>query len=162
MPSLPEHPPEWIAGAPTVVERTVEIGAPPESVWQHIADHERWPEWFAALAKVEVTGEGAGVGGRRRVTLKGAPGVDEVITAWDENEHFAFAVVATKIPVLAGMAESVRLEPTDDGCRVIYRQGLEPRRGCGWLMGPLSKRMSTQLAAGLAALKTRAEADPTA
>jgi hypothetical protein len=29
-------------------------------------------------------------------------------------------------------------------------------------MGPLSKRMSTQLAAGLAALKTRAEADPTA
>ena len=42
--------------------------------------------------------------------------LDEQFTAWDENEHFAFAVVKSKIPILDTMAESVRIEATDAGC----------------------------------------------
>ncbi len=62
--------------------------------------------------------------------------LDEEFTAWDEDEHFAFAVVQVRLPILATMAESVRLEDVDDGarCRVTYRQGVEGRRGFGWLM----------------------------
>jgi uncharacterized protein YndB with AHSA1/START domain len=157
--SHPVHPPEWIDDAPIRVERTVEIAAPSATVWRHIADHERWPEWFAALAEVEVTGEASGVGGRRRVTVRRAPPIDEVFTAWDPDEHFAFAVVGTKLPILAGMAESVRIEDTAGGCRVTYRQGLQARRGFGWLLSLAARRMGTQLAAALDALADIATSD---
>jgi hypothetical protein len=60
--------------------------------------------------------------------------------------------------MLAGMAESIQLAPSADGCRVIYRQALEPRRGCGWVVGLMAKRMSSQLTLALDALKARAAA----
>ena len=160
MASHPEHPPEWIDSAPIRIERSVQIVAPPATVWSHIADHERWPEWFAALSAVEVTGAPSGIGGRRRVKVQGVPPIDEIFTAWDENEHFAFAVVGTKLPILAGMAESVRVEATDAGCRVTYRQGLEARRGFGWALAPITGRMGSQLAAALDELARTATATP--
>ncbi|NQY56462.1 MAG: SRPBCC family protein [Ilumatobacteraceae bacterium] len=157
MPSHPEHPPEWIDAAPVRVEQRIEIDAPVEAVWARIADHETWPEWFAALDRVEVVGRGSGVGGGRRVTAARLP-VDEVFTAWDENEHFAFAIVRSKLPILQAMAESVRLEETDNGgCRVIYVQGLEARRGFGRVLGAVSRRLDRDLKAGLDALKQTVE-----
>ena len=84
--------------------------------------------------------------------------VDEVFTAWDENEHFAFAIVRSKLPILQAMAESVRLEETDNGgCRVIYVQGLEARRGFGRVLGAVSRRLDRDLKAGLDALKQTVE-----
>ena len=157
MPSHPEHPPEWIDAAPVRVEQRIEIDAPVEAVWARIADHETWPEWFAALDRVEVVGRGSGVGGGRRVTAARLP-VDEVFTAWDENEHCAFAIVRSKLPILQAMAESVRLEETDNGgCRVIYVQGLEARRGFGRVLGAVSRRLDRDLKAGLDALKQTVE-----
>lgn len=166
MPTHPEHPPEWIATAPISVERSVEIAATPAEVWRHVADHESWPDWFGALSKVEVTGEATGVGGRRRVSIKGPSGLDEVFTAWDENERFAFAVVGSKVPFLAALAESVELEPIelgsgDAGCRVTYRQGLELRRGFGWMGSRSTRLLGDQLTKGLTGLKTQVERSPT-
>ena len=148
MPSHPEHPPEWIDSAPVVVERSRKMAATPDEVWRYIADHEGWPEWFESLTKVEVTGEASGVGGQRRATA-GPISFDEVFTAWDENERFAFAVVGSKLPFLAGMAEEVRIEPIEGGSRVIYRQGLEARTGFGWMLGPMAKRMGRAVADAL-------------
>ena len=160
MPTHPIQPPEWIDSAPTLVERSIDITATPDDVWVHIADHERWPEWFAAIARVDVIGggptPGEGVGGRRRVTLKGPP-IDEEFTAWKPGEQFAFAVTSTKVPVLHTMAEDVSLAPIDGGCRVTYRQGVEMRKGFGWLGRPLASQMSKQLGAALIALKARCE-----
>ncbi len=158
MPSHPEHPPEWIDAAPIRVEQRVDIDAPVEAVWARIADHETWPEWFTALDRVEVLGQGSGVGGGRRVTAARLP-IDEVFTAWDENEHFAFAIVRSKLPIVQAMAESVRLESIDGGgCRVTYTQGLEARRGFGRVLGAASKRLERDLGAGLAGLKQQVEA----
>ena len=130
MPSHPVQPPEWIDSAPIRVERSIDIDAPASLVWGHIADHVNWPVWFTTIDSVEVTGGATGVGGGRRVTVKKLA-LDEEFTAWDVDEHFAFAVVKSKIPILDTMAESVRIEPTDTGCRVNYRQGLQAKRAMG-------------------------------
>ena len=139
MSGLPVNPPEWIDAAPIRVEQTIEIAAPPAAVWARIADHASWPEWFTALDSVEVTGRASGVGGERRVVVGRLP-MDEEFTVWSENEHFAFAVVRSRLPILAAMAESVRIEPTEGGCRVLYRQGLQGRRGTGRLLDAIWKR----------------------
>jgi hypothetical protein len=76
----------------------------------------------------------------------------EMFTAWDENERFAFAVVRSNLPFLAGMAEEVRIDPIEGGSKVTYRQGLEARTGFGWLLGLVAKRMSKDLAEALEAL----------
>lgn len=152
----PVQPPEWIDSAPVRVSETIDIDATPAEVWRHIADHVSWPEWFESLDRVDITGMPTGVGGQRRVTVRRMP-IDEIFTAWDENEHFAFAVVGTKLPFLSTIAESVRIEPTETGCRVVYRQGMQGRRGCGRVIGLLGSRMSSQLQEALANLKARVE-----
>jgi len=161
MPSHPVQPPEWIDSAPIRVERSIDIAAPPAAVWAVIADHVNWPKWFTSLDRVEVTGAPTGVGGGRRVTVSRIS-IDEKFTVWDENEHFAFAVVATKMPFLDTMAESVRIEPTEGGCRVNYRQGLQAKRGLGFLLELAWKPAAKQLTSALENLKALAESTPPA
>lgn len=61
------------------------------------------------------------------------------------------------------MAESVGLEPVDAGahCRVTYHQGLEGRRGSGWLLKAMWSRAARGLPVALAKLKDRVESEPT-
>ncbi|MGA9276012.1 SRPBCC family protein [Ilumatobacter sp.] len=158
MPSHPVHPPEWIDSAPIVVDESIVIHAPPSAVWAEIADHESWPEWFTALDRVESGPTATGVGGTRRVTAQRLP-IDEEFTVWDENEHFAFGVTGSKLPILGALAESVRLESLDDGasCRVTYRQGVQGRTGFGWAMKLVWSRAAAGLPPALEALKLRVE-----
>lgn len=147
MSDLPVHQPDWIDTAPlrNVGERR--IAASRDVVWARIADHETWPEWFTALSKVRVTGEPAGVGGRREVSMAGST-IGEVFTVWEPGEQFAFAVVRAN-RTLAGMAESVELRGDGDGCVVTYRQGIEPGRGFGWLWKLILPRMRRELSKAL-------------
>ena len=158
MAQLPVRQPEWIATAPLVVQRERRVFAAPAAVWKHIADHETWPEWFVALKRVKVTGAAEGVGGQRVVSVPGAT-IGELFTAWDPNERFAFAVISGP-RLLAALAESVVIEPNDDGCTVTYTQGIEPARRFGWFWRLSSKRMSKLLGNALDALAARAEAEP--
>lgn len=158
---MPKHavqPPEWIDAAPIRVVETVEIAARPSTVWRHIADHEAWPQWFTAIQRVERTGAGEGVGSGRRITVARLP-IDEEFTAWDVDEHFAFAVTASKILPLHTLAESIRLEPSGTGTLVTYRQGLQGRRGLGWAMRLLWRRPARQLAGAVAQLRRRIESE---
>lgn len=131
MAELPVHQPDWIDMAPlrNVCER--HLAAPRDVVWERIADHATWPEWFTALTTVRVTGAPDAVGGTREVTM-GRITVGEVFTAWEPGERFSFAVVRAN-RTLAGMAESVEVRDDGSGCVVTYRQGIAPARGFGWL-----------------------------
>ncbi|HSH10917.1 MAG TPA: SRPBCC family protein [Ilumatobacter sp.] len=157
MAQLPIHQPEWIGTAPVVVRRERSVLAPPAAVWKHIADHHAWPQWFKGLTTVQVTGASEGVGGQRVASMTGTT-VGEVFTAWTPNEQFAFAIV-TGPRVLAGMAESVVLEPDEGGCTVVYTIGIEPASGFGWLVKLGSKRLAKMLEKALDALALRAQAD---
>jgi carbon monoxide dehydrogenase subunit G len=150
------QPPEWIDAAPIRVERSIEIAAPPAAVWARIADHRTWPEWFTAVDSVDVLGAPEGVGGGRRVTV-GKLTLDEEFTAWDVDEHFAFSVIASKLPILESLAESVRIVPTAGGSRVVYRQGVQAKRGFGTVLGLMWKRAARQLQPSLANLKQQLE-----
>lgn len=158
MPSHPVHPPEWIDSAPIVVDESIVIQAPPTAVWAVIADHASWPEWFTALDRVEPGSTSTGVGGTRRVVASRLP-LDEEFTVWDENEHFAFAITASKLPILGALAESVRLEPVDDGaaCKVTYRQGVQGRKGFGRAMKALWSKAAKDVPVALKQLKARVE-----
>ncbi len=150
--------PDWIDQAPIRVEESVTIDASPSLVWSHIADHSSWPEWFAGVRHVLVSGRSTGVGGRRRVTA-GPLRFDEVFTVWSPERHFAFAIISSTLPVLEAMAESVVLEPTDSGTRVTYRQGLAARSGFEMPLAVLWKRAARQLEPSLLALKRGVESD---
>lgn len=151
-----ERAPEWIVSAPMLNEQSRTIRAPRDAVWARIADHQTWPEWFRALKRVSVTGSPTGVGGRRDVTVPGAT-VKERFTAWEPGEVFAFTVVSGP-PGLVALAESVELADVEDGTRITYRQGFEPRRWCGWLVAPAVKKARRDLAAALDELAATLEA----
>ncbi len=156
---MARHPvkgPDWIDSAPMAFSNSIDIATPPAAVWAHIADHAGWTAWFTALDAVEVTGAATGVGGNRRVTVKRLP-IDEEFTAWDENERFAFALIATKFPFLHAMAEDVQISLTDSGCNVTYRQGIEARRGFGWLTKLAFGSLDKQTADALSRLKRLCE-----
>ena len=164
MAELVQRPPSWIDHAPIRVQESVLVDAPPSAVWAVVADHERWPEWFATLSRVEVTRGATGIGGGRRVRV-GPAVVEEEFTAWDEPGdetpgHFAFTVVRAPGPLLRAMAESVVVEPLDGGARsrVTYRQGLEARRWFGPALRAAWSIAARGLREALPALKARAEA----
>ncbi|WP_420450621.1 SRPBCC family protein [Ilumatobacter sp.] len=155
---MPHHRlvrPDWIDSAPTLVEHSVVIDAPPSDVWAHVVDHRSWPEWFTDLGAVEPHRD-TSVGGGRRVTVSGIT-LDEEFTAVDVDEHFAFSVVRSPVPILAALGESVRLEPVGDGCRVTYRQGVEGRAGFGWLTDRAWRRAARSLPIALENLRARVE-----
>lgn len=39
-------------GAPAVASSEIEVAAPPEVVWDVIADFERWPDWEGVLPRL--------------------------------------------------------------------------------------------------------------
>lgn len=151
--SLPT--PAWIDRAPVRVEATVDIAAPPDQVWPQIDDHAGWADWFSGVSVV-VTGRASGVGGRRRVRV-GPLRFDEVFTVWEPGEHVAFAVTSSTLPLLARMAESVRLEATDRGTRLTYRQGLQGRPGFDRALAAFWSPAARRLPAVLATLRRRVE-----
>jgi len=156
---MPKHPvraPDWIDAAPITVTESVDIAASPAVVWSLIADHGSWPEWFTAIDRVEPLGAPTGVGGGRQV-FAGRVRIDEEFTAWDVDRHFAFAVVDSNLPILHALAESVRLEPSDVGTLVTYRQGVRGRTGFGWAMVLAWKKPARDLVAALGELRNRAE-----
>lgn len=148
--------PDRIDEAPLRIESSVDVDAPPSQVWPFIADHAGWTEWFGGLSRVVVTGRGHGVGGRRRV-VAGPARFDEVFTVWEPERQFAFAVTGSSLPGLEWMAESVTLEPAGSGTRVVYRQGIAPRRGFDRVWALLGRQLSARLDPSLQQLRRLVE-----
>jgi hypothetical protein len=153
----PLQSPAWIVTAPIAVEQSIDIAAPPERVWSLIADNEGWPRWFRGISKVEARGAPSGVGGGRRLTV-GKVVLEETFTAWDAPSHWALAVVASSVPLIAAAGGEVLIKPSGAGCRVTYRQGMQARRGAHWLMTFLNRGAPQRLERALGELRRLAEA----
>lgn len=121
---------DWIPTAPVLISESRDMPVSAAAAFAVVADHERWPEWFTTLKRVEVTGAPTGVGGGRRVHLRGVV-IDEEFIGWETDRLFAFTLTHTTRPMARSMAESVRVEPLgDDRCRGTYTQAIEPH---GWM-----------------------------
>ncbi len=152
---ITRRPSVWTLQAPVVARASREIAASTTAVFGVLADHEAWPHWFPGVKRVEVTGgDGAGVGARRRVTLRGGIRFDEEFVTWQPGEAFGFTVVAMRPRMLRSLNELVTLENLgDDRCRVTYHQGFDPRPWSAWLMRLLAHWiMPKALQSGLAGL----------
>jgi len=145
-----EAPADWPEAAPTRVERTLHVAAPPAALFAVLADHGRWPEWFAGMRKVRVEGPAAGVGALRSVWV-GASHVRERFDLWEPSRRLRFTVVACNVPGLAAMVEDWQLAEEDEGCRLriaIGAAGAGPLRLAPGLVRQVVAR-STKGAAGI-------------
>jgi carbon monoxide dehydrogenase subunit G len=73
------------------IERTAEIAAAPDVVWDVISDVERWPEWQPGTKSIVRRGSGAfGPGSEARVTMKGSRGAIWRVTDYAEGRSFSW------------------------------------------------------------------------
>lgn len=141
----------WIDVAPVVLRASRRIDAPTPVVWERIADHASWPQWWDALSSVEPGEPAEGVGGSRRVRLSGGVTIDEEFLAWDEGHRFAFAVTHMKPRLLRSLVEDVRLEADGDATIVTYVQAWEPKGGAP-VQALLRRAVGPQIGTALAEL----------
>ena len=148
---------DWIDTAPVAIEARGSTSAPPDAVFAVLADHERWPEWFPNVRRVDVMGPTEGVGARRRVHVPGLV-VEEEFIVWDPGERWAFTGTAARPGFVRSIVEDCRLTPTGaGGTDVAYTMYLEPTG----IFRPLTRVgkgvVRTSIAKALVGLASRAE-----
>ncbi len=150
----------WAASSPLAVTGRATSTAPPERVFAVLADHERWPEWFAGVKKVEVLGPAEGVGARRRVSIPGAT-VEERFIAWDVGQRWAFTGTSARPRFVRSLVEDCTLVPHGDGGTAItYTMHLDPAPLLRPLMQLAKGSLTKNLDRAMAALARRAEQGP--
>lgn len=107
----------WLDQAEISLVFTGEIQATPDQVFEVLADHHRWPEWFSPVKSVTNVGPASGVGARRRVQVPPLT-VDESFVAWDKPHRYTFTITAISLPVVTRMAEDWQLSETPGGTHV--------------------------------------------
>ncbi len=123
------------------------VSAPPERVFDVLADHEAWTRWFVDFKKASVTSEvREGVGTKRRVWV-GPMVLDERFIAWERGKRFSFTMLQSNLPILSAMVEDWQLTPVEGGTRVDYKVGFDlpawvkPLRGVLlWKFRPLFEK----------------------
>ncbi|MEQ8841592.1 MAG: SRPBCC family protein [Acidimicrobiales bacterium] len=151
MPKLSPQPPEWIHSAPFQTSASRVLPARPDRVFEALADHESWPEWFDAISEVERYGETPeGVGSNRRVFLNKRVSIDEEFNVWEPGERWGFVVLRTTLPGLDSMSELVTIEDLGDGSSsVTYKMGIDAKFPLSFLLkravGPMAKNLGAAL-----------------
>ena len=160
MGSLTPRPPEWTDTAPVKVAAARELWATPDEVFEALADHESWPDWFDGVTRVERLGhQHGGVGSRRRVIIGGRGRVDEEFNVWEPGTAWGFTGTDMSPPLLRSLNERVTIQPIGpDRVRVTYLMAIDPRPVVGLVVKVATKRIAKNLAAALESLGRRLEA----
>jgi uncharacterized protein YndB with AHSA1/START domain len=97
-----------------------QVSAPPETVFDVLTDHRRYPE-ITRLRKAELEREGEpepnGLGAIRALTVAGPPMREEVI-GYERPSRFSYKILSG-LPVRDHVG-TVELKPTDGGTEVTY------------------------------------------
>lgn len=97
------------------VERTIEINAPPETIWKVMSDVENWPEWTRSMRRIEKMGDAPfGKGTNYRVAPRGAPRGVWTVTECEENRRFVWESSTANSHAVAGHV----IEPDGAGSKV--------------------------------------------
>ncbi|RZS62591.1 SRPBCC family protein [Xylanimonas ulmi] len=123
-------------------QMAVEIAAPADHVFAHVADVMTMPQWYSAVRSARHLGGGPGVGGRYEVVreLPGGPVRNEVeVTSFEPGREITLTSRTGPTPFVYRYV----VDGTPDGSRVtldghISGEGL---RGPAALLGGLAERL---------------------
>ncbi len=71
-------------------QRTIEIDAKPDRVWEIMSDVEKWPEWTPSVISVERTNGAMGPGASAVVHPRGTPKSTWRVTEWRPGRSFTW------------------------------------------------------------------------
>ena len=90
-------------------EHTIDIDAPPATVWATLADVPAWPTWTASMSTAEWVGEaGLVVGHAARIKQPKLGATTWTITAVDEGRSFTWEAKSPGFRITAGHAIAPR------------------------------------------------------
>lgn len=118
------------------IEARQTFDAEPETVWEHLTDHEGMPRWMP-LAEVRLSREGTdhrnGTGATRVMRGAGPPMIEEVI-AWEPPTRYRYAL--RKGAPVRDHEGTVELRPSGSGTEVTWSVGFRPALpGTGRVLG---------------------------
>lgn len=123
--------------APKRIEVSADFGIPAERLFDIVARHEDWPDWFPLLQSIKVdhsasANPGAtGVGTRRLCRLRLIGELDERIVAWDPPRTYRYSVNSPRTPFTRHTAE-LRVVPVGaDRAALVWTAWFEHRRWMG-------------------------------
>ena len=148
----------WFDHTDIRIETTIHIAAPPKQVFDCLAEHHRWSEWFTPIKEVTRIGPHSGVGARRTVRVPPLV-LEELFIAWDEPYRFAFTMTAVNIPVVTEMAEDWQLQATPGGTNVTYIVAANLPTWLKPFTGVIRLAMRRTTSSGPAQLKRHVESD---
>lgn len=92
-----------------IIERSIDISAPPERIWQVISDVARWPDWTPTVTSVELLDSGSfRVGTRVRIRQPRLPTAVWTVSAIDPRRSFTWESVTTGLRSVADHRVDVR------------------------------------------------------
>ena len=132
---------------------SVDIAAPPDTVWSVMSDAERWHEWTASVTSIRLLdGRPLGVGSRALIRQPKFPPAMWTVTALDPGRGFVWQSGAPGMRVQAHHS----LTPIAGGTRVTLR--LEYSGMLGTLMARMTRGITNRyLGMEAAGLKKRSE-----
>jgi uncharacterized protein YndB with AHSA1/START domain len=133
---------------------TIDIAAPPERVWEVMADVERWSEWTTTVTWVRRLDEGPlRPGSRAKIKQPRLPETEYVVTELDPGRSFSW--VATAPGVLTTARHDIEALPSG-GSQV--RLAVEQAGWLGSVVGRFYRGMTDRyLATEAIGLKARSE-----
>ena len=122
-------------------ERTIDIAAPADRVWQVLSDVPRWPDWTDSIETVEGMPASPGVGAEAVVKARGQASARWRVTEWNPGHNFTWVTSVRGTKTIGEHA----IEPLDAGhSRVTL--AIDARGFAAALFKPLiSKGITTNL-----------------
>jgi uncharacterized protein YndB with AHSA1/START domain len=143
---------DFVERAPLRATAARVVEAPPEAVFDALADAPGWPSWFAEIDGCRwLTPAPHGVGSQREVRL-GPVRVTERFIVWDRPHRWGFTFAAARPSIARAGVELVDLEPLGRTTRVTYHMAVQPPRPATPLTPVLRRRLERVLTAALAGL----------
>jgi Polyketide cyclase / dehydrase and lipid transport len=127
---LEERDLAWVDQAPVVITKTFPLSAPPNQVFDRLADLPAWTEWCGGMKRVRIDGASSGVGALRSAWV-GATRVQERFVVWEPGRRLTFTMTSSNTPGLHSMVEDWALEPDPNDparCILTIRVGIEAVR----------------------------------
>jgi uncharacterized membrane protein len=130
-----------------LVERSIDIEAPPDVVWRVMSDVEKWPEWTASMRRIERIGDGPlAKGSSARVAARGGPPAVWTVTELEKGRSFKWEAKTSGTLAVANHV----VEPAGEGSRVTLTLTIN---------GGLALALMSPLVSAIARRNVRQEAE---